>query len=153
MATNHTANYNLNQWQATDPVLRTDFNEDNAKIDAALKSLNAASQQHTTQLSQLQTSLSKHGDCKLHYTIYEGDGSVSRTFTFPHKPVYLFLYGRSNVNLMIPRDAPFCYLDESAANLSWSEKSLTITARGPAGPVFNVVGEKYYLLALLDAAN
>lgn len=153
MATNHTANYNLNQWQATDPVLRTDFNEDNAKIDAALKSLNAASQQHTTQLSQLQTSLSKHGDCKLHYTIYEGDGSVSRTFTFPHKPVYLFLYGRSNVNLMIPRGAPFCYLDNVSVNLSWSEKSLTITTRGSADPEFNTESNTYYLLALLDAAN
>ena len=39
MASNHTTNYNLNQWEATDKVLRTDFNEDNAKIDAALKGL------------------------------------------------------------------------------------------------------------------
>ena len=39
MSTNHTTNYNLNQWEATDKVLRTDFNEDNAKIDAALKGL------------------------------------------------------------------------------------------------------------------
>ena len=36
MASNHTPNYNLNQWQATDRVIRTDFNKDNAKIDAAL---------------------------------------------------------------------------------------------------------------------
>ena len=36
MSTNHTANYNLCQWEATDQVLRTDFNQDNAKIDAAL---------------------------------------------------------------------------------------------------------------------
>ena len=37
MATNHTTNYQLNQWEATDQVLRTEFNADNAKIDAALK--------------------------------------------------------------------------------------------------------------------
>lgn len=36
MATNHTENYELNQWLATDQVQRTDFNADNAKIDAAL---------------------------------------------------------------------------------------------------------------------
>ena len=36
MAANYTANYNLCQWEATDQVLRTDFNQDNAKIDAAL---------------------------------------------------------------------------------------------------------------------
>ena len=39
MATNHTINYQLNQWEPTDQVLRTDFNADNAKIDAALKGL------------------------------------------------------------------------------------------------------------------
>ena len=36
MATNHTTNYQLNQWLSTDQVLRADFNADNAKIDAAL---------------------------------------------------------------------------------------------------------------------
>lgn len=36
MSTNHTPNYNLCQWEATDQVLRSDFNQDNAKIDAAL---------------------------------------------------------------------------------------------------------------------
>ena len=39
MATNQTTNYQLNQWEPTDQVLRTDFNADNAKLDAALKSL------------------------------------------------------------------------------------------------------------------
>ena len=38
MSTNHTTNYDLNQWEAADKVLRTEFNEDNAKIDAALNS-------------------------------------------------------------------------------------------------------------------
>ena len=37
MSTNHTTNYDLCQWEATDQVLRTDFNQDNAKSDAALK--------------------------------------------------------------------------------------------------------------------
>ena len=39
MSTNHTTNYDLCQWEATDQVLRTDFNEDNAKLEAALSSL------------------------------------------------------------------------------------------------------------------
>ena len=39
MATNQTANYDLNQWLSTDQVLRTDFNADNAKLDAALADL------------------------------------------------------------------------------------------------------------------
>ena len=32
MASNHTANFGLNQWAATDPVLREDFNEDNQTL-------------------------------------------------------------------------------------------------------------------------
>ena len=39
MATNHTTNYELNQWLSTDQVLRTDFNADNVKLDTALNSL------------------------------------------------------------------------------------------------------------------
>ena len=42
MASNHTEHFSLNQWHADDQVLRTDFNEDNAKIDSALKDLAAA---------------------------------------------------------------------------------------------------------------
>ena len=33
MATNQTTNYQLNQWEPADQVLRTDFNADNAKLD------------------------------------------------------------------------------------------------------------------------
>lgn len=36
MASNYTDKYRLCQWEATDAVLRTDFNQDNAKIEAAL---------------------------------------------------------------------------------------------------------------------
>jgi len=36
MPSSYTPNYNLNQWEADDRVQRTDFNADNAKIDAAL---------------------------------------------------------------------------------------------------------------------
>ena len=36
---NRTNNYNLCQWEETDRVRRTDFNEDNAKIDAAVKAV------------------------------------------------------------------------------------------------------------------
>lgn len=37
MASNYTEKYKLCQWEATDAVLRTDFNEDNQKIEAAIK--------------------------------------------------------------------------------------------------------------------
>ena len=39
MASGQTTNYGLNQWAENDPVLRTEFNEDNVKIDTALKTI------------------------------------------------------------------------------------------------------------------
>lgn len=39
MASGQTSNYKLNQWAAEDPVLRTDFNQDNAKLDAAIDTI------------------------------------------------------------------------------------------------------------------
>lgn len=39
MASNYTEHFSLNQWLPDDQVKRTDFNEDNAKIDAALNDL------------------------------------------------------------------------------------------------------------------
>ena len=41
---NATTNYQLSQWEAEDRVLRTDFNADNAKIEAALSSLEERTQ-------------------------------------------------------------------------------------------------------------
>lgn len=41
MASNYTENYGLCQWEATDQVLRTDFNGDNAKLEEALSDLEA----------------------------------------------------------------------------------------------------------------
>ncbi len=38
-STNHTPHLELNQWIGTDPVLMSDFNADNAKIDAAFAQL------------------------------------------------------------------------------------------------------------------
>jgi len=51
MASNYTSNYNLCQWAASDKVLRTEFNADNAKIDAALKALDRAIDDRATSAS------------------------------------------------------------------------------------------------------
>ena len=57
MASNYTRNYNLCQWEAEDKVLRTEFNADNAKIDAAL-----AGKASQSAISSLQTALAGKAD-------------------------------------------------------------------------------------------
>ena len=63
----HTTNYNLNQWEAGDVVRREDFNADNAKIDAALKSVSDASPE-------------------IVFGTYTGDGNASQTINLGRKP-------------------------------------------------------------------
>lgn len=51
MASNYTENYSLCQWEATDAVLRTDFNGDNQKIDMALKTQASSISDLTAQMT------------------------------------------------------------------------------------------------------
>ena len=87
MAANQTTNYQLNQWEATDQILRTDFNADNAKVDAALVGLAGA---------------------VLHIAtgVYVGNGESSRAFSVPFPPKAVFLctqsgqtYGESGIRV------------------------------------------------------
>ena len=49
MPSKHTPNYNLSQWEAEDKVLRTDFNADNARIDAAIKAVDQKAERKADQ--------------------------------------------------------------------------------------------------------
>ena len=117
MASSYTTNYQLNQWSAADQVLRTEFNADNSKVDAALKTnadaiaaetaaRTAALGQKADQsaLSSLTQTVSGHtaaltqlGNCQLYYTTYVGTGTsdsdAPNSLTFPHKPYVLFVGG------------------------------------------------------------
>lgn len=107
MASNYTENYGLCQWEATDQVLRTEFNEDNAKIDEALSKLN----------------------CRVYIVGYTGDDSASRTFTFPHKPILVMVLGGSCLMVAIRDHTPASLFNSSntyrSLNVTWGETSLT----------------------------
>ena len=69
MASNYTPNLNLCQWAEEDPVLREDFNEDNAKIDAAFAT-----------------------KCEMYIGTYTGDGATNRTITLGFQPKFVWLW-------------------------------------------------------------
>lgn len=73
----YTANYQLHQWEPADFFLRTDFNADFAKLDAAL-----AGKAGLADLAE------KLGAVTGSYT---GDGSANRTITLGAAPVAVFL--------------------------------------------------------------
>ena len=107
MASNHTEHFSLNQWQADDQVKRTDFNEDNAKIDSALKDLAAAQAEKADQtaLDALAAEVAKKATtaalealskklasmpCLVTGT-YTGDGAESRLISLGFQPKALLV--------------------------------------------------------------
>ena len=104
MATNYTTNYELSQWLSADQVLRTDFNADNAKLDAAMADLaesvaGKADQEDLTALSQTAAGKADQEDLeavsaavpKIAVGSYTGSGDSSRTISvgFTPKAVYV----------------------------------------------------------------
>ena len=91
MASNHTEHFSLNQWLPDDQVKRTDFNEDNAKIDSALKDLAAevAKKATTAALEALSKKLASM-PCLVTGT-YTGDGTDSRLISLGFQPKALLV--------------------------------------------------------------
>lgn len=80
MASNYTENYGLCQWEATDQVLRTDFNGDNAKIDDALTqfSTEIAKKVNQSLFTNLQAQV--NGAAYYRTGTYTGNGSSQRIY-------------------------------------------------------------------------
>ncbi len=141
MPTNHTEHYSLSQWEAEDKVLRTDFNEDNAKIDAALAEL--AGKIPAKNLLAYNTS-------------YSGNGPTSsaskRTITLPGKPMMVMIQGSNRMYFGFRGTGVlFCpFLSDGYGSVSWSNDSITLSgANGDKGA--NQSGFSYSLFALLEA--
>ena len=90
MASNYTENYGLCQWEATDSFVRTEFNQDNARIDAALKdledtkaeqaalsSLSATVSGKASQSSVNSLSTAVNQKCRMKAGTYTGSGSAT----------------------------------------------------------------------------
>ena len=121
MSTNHTTNYDLNQWEGTDKVLRAEFNADNAKIDAALKAnadaiaaeaaareagvsgkadqsaLSAERSARQAADEALEAALESLGNCQMELFTYTGDGTYGpdskSSVTFSVRPEVYIIAG------------------------------------------------------------
>ena len=97
MSTNKTQQYQLNQWEAEDKVLRTEFNEDNQKIDQALQK--KADQEALTALQGLVAQKADSTDLEeirsnlvqIAAGAYTGDGAASRLISLPFSPKAVYL--------------------------------------------------------------
>ena len=155
MSTNHTTNYDLNQWEGTDKVLRTEFNADNAKIDAALKA-------NADAIAANMSAMEHKGNCQLWMTSYVGTGETgyneTNRITFPKQPYVVIIQGVGGERFLVLRGsigyqamAGKIYGGDimwEGNTLSWSYTASNIS---PELPQFNRVGATYLVLALLPA--
>lgn len=93
MSSSYTDNYDLCQWEAADQVQRTDFNADNAKIDAALAELatGKADQSALNALSSTVSTLSGKVT-RLTFGSYTGNGAASRTISLGFTPKAVLVF-------------------------------------------------------------
>ena len=106
MATNHTTNYNLNLWEASDKFVREEFNENSTKIDAAIKAvdakadtkadaaaLTAETTARTSAINSLTQAVNQRAQVAAGY--YTGNGAASRSIYtgFTPKAVLVMLPG------------------------------------------------------------
>ena len=93
---NTTQNYKLNQWEASDDFLRSDFNEDNAKIEAALTAHDTALAKKAeensvaSRIANLNTAVSTKAE--LRFGTYTGDGTASRTISLGFTPKWILVF-------------------------------------------------------------
>ena len=180
MASNYTSNYNLNQWSASDRVLRTEFNADNAKIDAALAGKASASSVSSLQttvnglktskadktaldapkttVTQHTSSLSGKGNCQLYTTSYTGSGACGAdsptSLTFPKRPMVVFVCSGRARMILFQGD-----LESWSESYTGSMADVTVTWSGNtvkwytgyANGQMNASGRSYQVIALLQA--
>ena len=157
MASNHTENYGLCQWEATDQVLREEFNQDNAKMDTALEALTKLVTQHGEQLSAQEAAIAKLGNCTIYYTTYTGTGTTTSKQTFPGKPLvvmvadsqkgYSFIAWRG-MEVVLPHHQQSGILELS---LTWGENFFAWSHDSMVEKALNESGKTYQMVALLDA--
>jgi len=159
MASNHTQHFALNRWDLNDQIIMDDFNDDNAKIDAALHN-NAAA------LSALQTTLNTHGKLtRFTYGSYVGTGESGQnhpnSLTFDFYPMFIIIMSRAAQG----RDQSPCFMmrgetvgnstkTAASINLIWSDNGVSwydVDSFSKPENQNNTEGVTYHYLAFGEA--
>ena len=157
MSTDHTTNYDLNQWEGTDKVLRTEFNADNAKIDAALKNHDDEIAELEAADGALEAAIALKGNCQIEHFTYVGNGAYGngnpRAITFPRLPLLFFIRSEDGIGmgsrLHTGLTAAFSGSTGGSVStlpLTWSGNTAYLTSWSTVLD-FNRTGETYHVFA------
>lgn len=140
---NYTPNYGLHQWEPGDDFLRTDFNADFAKLDAALqaKADKPALAQKADQTALEDVQAIAEGRCRVVTGSYVGDGTNSKAINLGGRPKALIFPNESVSVTVLP----------GASLYSVNITSTGFTVGNPGFSPFlpNEAGKRQYYLALM----
>ena len=120
---NRTNNYNLCQWEETDRVQRTDFNEDNAKIDAAVKAVDRrvdgleGSKASVSALNALVSRVTALEQPRIYIGSYVGNATASRVISLPWTPTLILIAGilsSATALFLISQDGSINFINSNA---------------------------------------
>lgn len=137
----YTTNYQLHQWVPGDSFLRTDFNTDFQKIDAAVKGVETAAntalalKADKTELTQACGALDE-AKCETLTGSYTGNGANTRTIDLGCAPRAVFV-------------GEFLAVPGMTSNYLLSLTASGFQVRDSLGTSTNSSGETYYYLALV----
>ena len=159
-----TQNYQLHQWVPEDNFLRTDFNEDFAKIDKAIKealtaagsaqsAANTAQSAASTAQSAANTAQSTaNSKIALVSGSYTGDGTASRTINLGFQPKAVILERRNGARVSNATYGGLalinypCYNQPTDGGLVLTSKGFTVASKNYTS--LNNESIVYYYLAL-----
>lgn len=155
MASNYTENYGLCQWEATDQVLREEFNQDNMKIDTILNGFEKKDSTLEELLISQSTAIQKLGNCEISFVQYISDHTYGpdhpTRITFPHRPMAFIVIGYEAVMFSICKSGIGLVCSSSTTTdlaLSWSENTVSFYSTANARLQMNSgSNHTYYVLA------
>jgi hypothetical protein len=161
-----TENLSLPQWEATDYVQRSDFNDAFASLDEGYSAAMAAAAQVTASLdgkadvvtveaaqAACEGALALRGNCQAVYGTYTGNGkygsSNANSLTFDHPPVLLLVgnYILSRCKTKNSADSGYNLL------VAFSGNTVTWSCGNSAADQCNTSGTTYSYIALVDISQ
>lgn len=143
-----TTNYQLCQWEGSDRILMTDFNGDNAKIDAALKA-------NADAAASAAAAAAARGNCQIWADTYTGNGKAGSnnpcSVAFPQKPVLFRIcqadnsyyvvsfHGCKELYVMNGASVYVCTASWSGNTLSWYHADSYVRQMNDPNKLYHVV--------------
>lgn len=153
MASNYTEHYGLCQWEATDQVLREEFNQDNAKVEETLETQANILTKLSEKNLALETAISNVGNCRIRVHTRTGTGKYDYlnpcSYTFSESPILVLLLNTTFISF-VHRNTEKATAREgySNINVTWQGNTMSWWSAASAEDQFNVQGKVYTMIAL-----